>query len=149
MDAHSILSAIPSSEIKKGMYILICGKTCKITEVTFSKTGKHGHMKAFMVGNDIFTDKKYTYMCAGHKTVQQVFVLKTEYTFLYADKEKNEVQLLDQKGDLVFFHYDENTVSPEITEDKTILVTVTTAVEMYGTETILVSKITGYSQKLN
>jgi translation initiation factor 5A len=34
-----------ASSIKKGDYIVIRGRPCKVIEVRVSKTGKHGHAK--------------------------------------------------------------------------------------------------------
>jgi len=47
-----------AGQIRKGEYVLLKGKPCKVAEVSISKTGKHGHAKANFVGYDIFTGKK-------------------------------------------------------------------------------------------
>uniref|UniRef100_A0A803MNK6 Eukaryotic translation initiation factor 5A n=1 Tax=Chenopodium quinoa TaxID=63459 RepID=A0A803MNK6_CHEQI len=44
--------------IRKGGYINIKNRPCKVVEVSTSKTGKHGHAKCNFVGIDIFTGKK-------------------------------------------------------------------------------------------
>ena len=45
-------------QIRKGGYIMIKGRPCKVTDVSTSKTGKHGHAKCHFVAADIFTGKK-------------------------------------------------------------------------------------------
>eukprot|EP00669_Euglena_mutabilis_P001714 TRINITY_DN122_c0_g1_i1.p2 TRINITY_DN122_c0_g1~~TRINITY_DN122_c0_g1_i1.p2 ORF type:complete len:111 (-),score=34.58 TRINITY_DN122_c0_g1_i1:298-609(-) len=49
--------------LKKGMHVCIKGRPCKIVDYSTSKTGKHGHAKANIVGIDIFTGKKLEEMC--------------------------------------------------------------------------------------
>jgi translation initiation factor 5A len=48
-----------AGQIRKGGYIVIKGRPCKVTDVSTSKTGKHGHAKCNFVATDIFTNKKY------------------------------------------------------------------------------------------
>ena len=47
-----------ASSIRKGGYILIRDRPCKVIEMSTSKTGKHGHAKINFTGIDIFTEKK-------------------------------------------------------------------------------------------
>jgi len=47
-----------AGQIKKGGLIMIKGRPCKVSEVTTSKTGKHGHAKCNFTTYDIFTNKK-------------------------------------------------------------------------------------------
>jgi len=49
---------IEAGQIRKGGHIMIKGRPCKVTDVSSSKTGKHGHAKCHFVANDIFTGKK-------------------------------------------------------------------------------------------
>ena len=44
--------------IRKGMYIMIKGRPCRVNDVSTSKTGKHGHAKNHFVTTDIFTGKR-------------------------------------------------------------------------------------------
>merc|ERR1712216_1032447 len=45
-------------QIRKGGYIMIKQRPCKVSDVSTSKTGKHGHAKCHFVAIDIFTGKK-------------------------------------------------------------------------------------------
>ena len=44
-----------AGQIRKGGYIVIKGKPCKVLEVSTSKTGKHGHAKCNFKATNIFT----------------------------------------------------------------------------------------------
>jgi len=46
------------SALRKGGFVMIKGRPCKIVEMSTSKTGKHGHAKVHMIALDIFTGKK-------------------------------------------------------------------------------------------
>ena len=41
---------IEAGQIRKGGYIMIKGTPCKVSDVTSSKTGKHGHAKCLSYG---------------------------------------------------------------------------------------------------
>ena len=47
-----------AGQIRKGGFIMIKGNPCKVSDVSTSKTGKHGHAKCHFVAIDIFTGKK-------------------------------------------------------------------------------------------
>ncbi|KAH8057780.1 eukaryotic translation initiation factor [Aureococcus anophagefferens] len=47
-----------AGQIRKGGYICIKNRPCKVVSVSTSKTGKHGHAKCNFVATDIFTGKK-------------------------------------------------------------------------------------------
>ncbi len=46
---------IRAGEIKKGMIVILKDCPCKILEVTTSKTGKHGHAKAYVISVLLYT----------------------------------------------------------------------------------------------
>merc|ERR1711877_22981 len=47
-----------AGQVRKGGFIMIKGKPCKVLDVSTSKTGKHGHAKCHFVASNIFTGKK-------------------------------------------------------------------------------------------
>ena len=53
-----------------------------IVPISISKTGKHGHAKAHMVGIDIFTGKKYEEMATTSHNIEIPFVEKIDYQFV-------------------------------------------------------------------
>jgi len=88
-----------AGEIRKGSYLMIKGHPCKCTEISTSKTGKHGHAKAHIVANDIFTGKKYEDLCPSSHNLDVPFVKRMEYQLLSADPDTCEVSLLMESGE--------------------------------------------------
>ncbi|MCL4126295.1 UNVERIFIED_CONTAM: hypothetical protein GTU68_005775 [Idotea baltica] len=58
---------------------MLKGHPCKVLEYTVAKPGKHGSAKAHIVGNDIFTGKKYEDAFSTSHTVYVPIVSKIEY----------------------------------------------------------------------
>merc|ERR1719199_225170 len=77
---------------------MIKGKPCKVTEITSSKTGKHGHAKCHIVALDIFTSKKYEDLCPASHNMSVPFVKRVEWQCLTADPTTGEVSLLLEDG---------------------------------------------------
>ena len=78
---------IEAGQIRKGGYIMIKERPCKVSEVTSSKTGKHGHAKCHFVAIDIFTGKKIEDLVPASHTTYAPFVKKMEYQFLDVDED--------------------------------------------------------------
>jgi translation initiation factor 5A len=85
--------------LRKGSNVMIKGHPCKVTDISTSKTGKHGHAKAHIVAVDIFTGKKYEDLCPTSHNVEVPFVKRTEYQLLNCDGATGEVSLLLESGD--------------------------------------------------
>eukprot|EP01010_Urceolus_cornutus_P001463 NODE_2004_length_674_cov_1315.798400_g1566_i0.p1 GENE.NODE_2004_length_674_cov_1315.798400_g1566_i0~~NODE_2004_length_674_cov_1315.798400_g1566_i0.p1 ORF type:complete len:177 (-),score=67.97 NODE_2004_length_674_cov_1315.798400_g1566_i0:142-615(-) len=91
--------------IKKGGYVCIKGRPCKVVEYTTSKTGKHGHAKAHIIAIDIFTSKKLEELCPTTHNLDVPNVQRTEYPVVDIDhdgfvtmmdpnnEEKNDVKV--------------------------------------------------------
>ncbi|CAK73661.1 unnamed protein product (macronuclear) [Paramecium tetraurelia] len=71
-----------AGSLKKGGYVMLKGHPCKITDVSTSKAGKHGHAKASIVGKDIFTNKTYEDSAPTSHNIDVPFVTKKEYTLM-------------------------------------------------------------------
>jgi len=91
------LQPIEGSQIKKGKFIMLKGKPCKVMDVKTSKTGKHGHMKVNITGIDVLTSKKYNDVQPGHATFTEFKMDKQELQLLDINDE-NTVELMDGKG---------------------------------------------------
>ena len=53
------------SSLRKGGYVMIRDRPCKILDMSTSKTGKHGHAKVHLVAFDIFTGRKVEFIGPG------------------------------------------------------------------------------------
>jgi translation initiation factor 5A len=73
--------------LKKGDYMVIDGRPCKILELTTAKTGKHGHAKASITAVDIFTGKKMEESAPTSHNVDCPNVVKSEFELVSIDSE--------------------------------------------------------------
>merc|ERR1719352_1625345 len=64
---------------------MIKGNPCKVSDVSTSKTGKHGHAKCHFVAIDIFTGKKMEDLVPAGHTTAIPFVKKEELQCIDAD----------------------------------------------------------------
>merc|ERR1712029_74903 len=140
-DSGAMTFPTSAGSMRKGSFMLIKGFPCKVAEVTTSKTGKHGHAKASIIGVDIFTGKKYEDSVPTSHNVDCPNVTKTEYTLISI--EDGYVTLMDDDGEMR-----EDLKLPELEDlkdvvekmekslaaDKDMLVTV---LKSMGTEMIL------------
>ena len=85
--------------IKKGGYMVFKGRPCRVVDYSTSKTGKHGHAKANIVGIDIFTGKKYEDSCPTSHNVEVPNIKRTPYTVIDVDND-GFVSLMDAQGNL-------------------------------------------------
>ena len=92
------MMTIPVNKLKKGGYVLIEGRPCRVVDITKSKTGKHGHAKAGIAGSDIFTGRRYeTHLPTSHE-IEVPFVDRQDYGLINIDD--NHTQLLTLDGSL-------------------------------------------------
>jgi translation elongation factor IF5A len=68
--------------IRKGAFIVIKGRPCKVAEVSTSKTGKHGHAKCNFVGIDIFNGKKLEDIVPSSHNSDVPHVKRTDYQLI-------------------------------------------------------------------
>lgn len=134
---------IQAGSVKKNSFVVLKGFPCKVVDISTSKTGKHGHAKANIVGIDIFSGKKYEEMCPTSHNILQPVVTRKDYQlvdieddgFVVLMDENNETRS-DLKLDL-----DNDEVHKKIKQDfdegKELLVTVLSAMK---TEKIIASK---------
>eukprot|EP00047_Mylnosiga_fluctuans_P001254 m.219528 g.219528 ORF g.219528 m.219528 type:complete len:159 (-) comp10182_c0_seq1:86-562(-) len=67
------------SALRKGGFVMIKGRPCKIVDMSTSKTGKHGHAKVHLVALDIFTNKKLEDLCPSTHNMNVPVVTRTDY----------------------------------------------------------------------
>jgi len=68
--------------IRKGAYLVIKQRPCKVVEVSTSKTGKHGHAKCHFVAIDIFTGKKLEDIVPSSHNCDVPEVTRTDYQLI-------------------------------------------------------------------
>jgi len=88
---------VQASTIKKGSYMMVNDRPCKVEKISTSKPGKHGSAKCNFTCVDIFTGKKMEAISPAHATVNQPFVIRKEYQLSYIDGDA--LVLLDDNGE--------------------------------------------------
>merc|ERR1712010_213041 len=71
-----------AGQVRKGGFIMIKGKPCKVLDVSTSKTGKHGHAKCHFVASNIFTGKKQEELCPATHNIDVPFVFREDYQIM-------------------------------------------------------------------
>jgi len=128
------------SALRKGGYVMIKGRPCKIVDMSTSKTGKHGHAKVHLVALDIFTGKKLEELSPSTHNMEVPNVTRKDYQLLAVDD--GFLSLLDDNGDT----RDDlkcpegdigNEIAAAMENDKDLLVTCLSAV---GEEMVIATK---------
>jgi translation initiation factor 5A len=83
----SLFIPCAAGEIKKGGYMCIKGRPCKVLSISVSKTGKHGHAKCNFITTDIFTGKKIEDMVPSSHGTTVPIVTRIEYELMNIDDE--------------------------------------------------------------
>merc|ERR1712232_248084 len=140
--AGSLTYPAQCSSIRKGGYVVIKNRPCKVVETSTSKTGKHGHAKVHMVAIDIFTNKKLEDISPSTHNMEVPNVSRNEFQLLdIADD--GFVTLMtangDTKSDLKVPENEEvaNTMNTLFKDGKDTVVTVLAAM---GEEQIISAK---------
>ncbi|KAL1997272.1 hypothetical protein VTN49DRAFT_7304 [Thermomyces lanuginosus] len=85
------------SALRKGGYVVIKGRPCKIVEMSTSKTGKHGGAKVHLVALDIFTGKKLEELSPSTHNMDVPNVTRKEYQLLDVTDD-GFLSLMDDSG---------------------------------------------------
>merc|ERR1711898_74869 len=83
----SLTVPIMSGNLKKGSFVVIKNRPCKVIETSTSKTGKHGHAKVHMIALDIFTNAKKEDISPSSHNMLQPVVTRTDFQLLSIDDE--------------------------------------------------------------
>merc|ERR1712072_754177 len=89
---------VMAGNIKKGSFVVIKNRPCKVIETSTSKTGKHGHAKVHMVALDIFTNAKKEDICPSSHNMTSPVVNRADYQLLSIDDEGFCSLMLDDGG---------------------------------------------------
>jgi len=80
-------------EIKKGSFLIIDGVPCKVSDVSLSAPGKHGHAKARIDAFSLFDNGRKTLVSPTHSKCEIPIINKKQGQVLTAGNDK--VQLMD------------------------------------------------------
>nr|AZL94373.1 putative N-acetyl-beta glucosaminidase [Nephromyces sp. MMRI]AZL94374.1 putative N-acetyl-beta glucosaminidase [Nephromyces sp. MMRI] len=67
-----------AGSVRKQGHVMLKDHPCKVVDFSTSKTGKHGHAKAHIIGLDIFTGKKFEDICPTSHNIDVPIVKRTE-----------------------------------------------------------------------
>merc|ERR1712205_303061 len=85
---------VEACQIRKGGYIMVKGKACKVKDVSVSKTGKHGHAKCKFSASCIFTGATCEELCPSTHSIAVPFVKKSDFQVM--GLEGDYLQLMDE-----------------------------------------------------
>ena len=115
------------SALRKGGFVVIKSRPCKIVDMSTSKTGKHGHAKVNLVALDIFTQKKYEDLCPSTHNMEVPNVSRSELQLLNIEDDFLSVLLDsgDTKDDVKLPEGElGEDIKKEFAAGKTLLVTI-------------------------
>ena len=91
--------SVEAGQIRKGGYIMIKGKPCKVKDVSVSKTGKHGHAKCKFAASDIFTGATCEELCPSTHSIDVPVVTKKDW-MITGIQDETYVLLMNDDGDM-------------------------------------------------
>ncbi|KAF7560757.1 hypothetical protein G7046_g3385 [Stylonectria norvegica] len=95
----SLTYPMQCSALRKGGFVVIKSRPCKIVDMSTSKTGKHGHAKVHLVALDIFTARKYEELCPSTHNMDVPNVTRREFQLIDISDD-GFLSLMNDDGDL-------------------------------------------------
>ncbi|KAJ2806419.1 translation initiation factor eIF5A [Coemansia sp. 'formosensis'] len=86
------------SALRKGGFVVMKGRPCKVIDMSTSKTGKHGHAKVNYTGTDIFNGRKYEDMSPSTHNVDVPNVSRDEFVLI--DVAEDFLSLMTETGEM-------------------------------------------------
>merc|ERR1711934_464828 len=140
-DAGAALwQAVEAGQIRKGGFIMIKGKACKVRDVSTSKTGKHGHAKCKFSAVDIFTGNTCEELCPSPHSIDIPVVTKKDW-MIQGLQDETYVLLMDDEGEMredlqlpnVTFKTDDDATASKLIQDYCAMVDEGSNIEIYCT----------------
>merc|ERR1711998_470448 len=95
----SLVVSTEAGQIRKGGFIMIKGKACKVRDVSTSKTGKHGHAKCKFQASCIFTGATCEELCPSTHSIDVPVVTKKDW-MVQGIQDETYVLLMDDDGEM-------------------------------------------------
>ncbi|CAF3404524.1 unnamed protein product [Rotaria socialis] len=86
-DTNKHKSSEDNDSIQKSDFGLADGHLLQVIEVTYSKSGKTGHSRVYLIGIDIFADRRYEGVCLSKDVIKVSNVSKKAYLLVDIDKD--------------------------------------------------------------
>merc|ERR1712188_12347 len=137
---ESLVHAVEAGSIRKGGYIMIKGKPCKVRDVSVSKTGKHGHAKCKFSAVDIFTGNTCEELCPSTHSIDIPVVTKKDW-MIQGLQDETYVLLMDDDGEMredlqlpnVTFKTEDDNTASKLIQDYCAMVDDGSNIEIYCT----------------
>lgn len=98
-DDVSELYIVDSSTVRKKDFVILSERPCKILEISMTGVGKHGHRKLHLVGQDVFTGKKYEDLVPVPHNMNIPQMVYMDYQLINISDD-NFLTLLAENGDI-------------------------------------------------
>merc|ERR1712205_257979 len=136
----SLVVSTEAGQIRKGGYIMIKGKPCKVRDVSVSKTGKHGHAKCKFSAVDIFTGNTCEELCPSTHSIDIPVVTKKDW-MIQGLQDETYVLLMDDDGEMredlqlpnVTFKTEDDNTASKLIQDYCAMVDDGSNIEIYCT----------------
>lgn len=132
--------SVEAGQIRKGGYIMIKGKPCKVKDVSVSKTGKHGHAKCKFSASNIFTGTTCEELCPSTHSIDVPIVTKKDW-MITGIQDETYVLLMNENGDMredlqlpnVIYKTDEDIKNSELIKEYCDMVENGSSIDIYCT----------------
>merc|ERR1711981_1490108 len=132
--------SVEAGQIRKGGYIMIKGKPCKVRDVSVSKTGKHGHAKCKFSAVDIFTGNTCEELCPSTHSIDIPVVTKKDW-MIQGLQDETYVLLMDDEGEMredlqlpnATYKTDDDNTAAKLIQDYCAMVDEGANIEIYCT----------------
>merc|ERR1712057_153614 len=132
--------SVEAGQIRKGGYIMIKGKPCKVKDVSVSKTGKHGHAKCKFAAVDIFTGNTCEELCPSTHSIDIPVVTKKDW-MIQGLQDETYVLLMDDDGEMredlqlpnINFKTEDDNTASKLIQDYCAMVDDGANIEIYCT----------------
>jgi len=121
------------SSLRKGGFVVIKGRPCKVVDMSTSKTGKHGHAKVHLIALDIFNGKKLEELCPSTHNMNVPVVKRTDLQLVDISDDDFMTLMAEDGETRSDLKVPEDDIGKEIREkfasDESLLVTILSAME--------------------